>query len=88
MRFPVKVVDSIAICSMSTKIAILFADKEFVKLLFRFGGCRSAWISLKSLTLFSTSLFTVVFTKSIIFGLFGLKVLMKDTLLLFSIVLG
>ena len=43
---------------------------------------------LTALTLFSTSVFTADFTKSNIFELFGLKVLMKVKLLLFSIALG
>ena len=43
---------------------------------------------LKPLTLFSTCVFTPDFTKSNIFGLFGLKVVIKVKLLLFSIVLG
>ena len=71
--------------------AVLFVNKEFVKTLFRFGGCHFAWINLmflKPLTLFSISVFTPDFTKLIIFGLFGLKVIMKVKLLLFSIVLG
>ena len=70
---------------------ILFVNKEFVKILFRFGGGRFAWINLmflKPLTLFSTSVFTPDFTKSNMFGLFGLKVVMKFKLLLFLIVLG
>ena len=71
--------------------AVLFLNKEFVKILFRFGGCRFAWINLmflKPLTLFSTSVFTPDFNKSNIFGLFGLKVLIEVKLLLFSVVLG
>ena len=70
--------------------AVLSVNKEFLIILFRFGGCRFAWInliSLKPLTLFSTSVFTPDFTKSNIFGLFELKVLMKVKLLLFPIVL-
>ena len=66
--------------------AVLFVNKKFVKIPFRFGGCRFAWINLrflKPLTLFSTSIFTPDFTKSNIFRLFGLKVLMKVKLLLF-----
>ena len=68
--------------------AVLFVNKEIVKILFRFGGCHFAWINLmfsKPLTLFSTIAFTPDFTKSNIFELFGLKVLMKVKLLLFSI---
>ena len=42
---------------------------------------------LKPLTLFSTIVLTPDFTKSNIFELFGLKVLMKVRLLLFLIVL-
>ena len=71
--------------------AVLFVNKEFVKALFRFGGCRFASINLiflKTLTLFSTSVFSPDFTKSNILGLFGLKLLMKAKLLLFSIVLS
>ena len=40
---------------------------------------------LKPLALFLTRLFTADFTKSIIFGLFGWKVLMKVKLLLLSV---
>ena len=71
--------------------AVLFVNKEFVKILFRFGGCHFAWINLvflKPLTLFSNSVFTPDFTKSNIFRLFGLKVLVTVKLLLFPIVLG
>ena len=71
--------------------AVLYVNKEFVKILFRFGGCCFAWINLmflKPLTLLSTSVFMPDFTKSNILGLFGLKVLMKVKLLLFSIILG
>ena len=72
-------------------LAILFVNKWFVKICFRFGGCRFAWINLmflKPLTSFSTSVFTAGFTKLYILGLFGLKVLLKVKLLLFSVVLG
>ena len=71
--------------------AVLSVNKEFLIILFRFRGCRFAWINLiflKPLTLFLASVFTPDFTKSNIFGLFELKVLMKVKLLLFSTVLG
>ena len=72
------------------KPVVLFVNKKFFRILFRFGGCRFAWINLmflKTLTLFSTSVFTPDFTKSNIFELFWLEVLMKVKLL-FPIVLG
>ena len=71
--------------------AVWFINKEFVKILSTFGGWRYTWINLmllKPLTLFSTCAFTPDFTNWNIFRLFGMKVLVKVKLLLFSIVLG
>ena len=51
---------------------ILFVNKIFVKILFRFGGCFT-WVNLmflKPLTLFSTSVFAPNFTKLYIYSIF------------------
>ena len=84
----IEVVDGIGNCCLSNWIWYLFYLYEFVKILFRFGGCRFQWINVMSLKLlfFSTSVFSPDFTKSKRFQLLGLKVLKKVKLLLFSIV--